>query len=185
MIPFLSRNVKIEMEDSEDGLAIKNGEQFNETFIAVLFENSEKFEIHETPDGTFIHTNDVAAELKLAKIMETNFPDSLDDVEDLVQKRLEETDEDMAHFFDMMVIRSGVQISDFRWSLSVHNSAKVIALSAIGELRGVPELSGKGLPCKKCGDTSTITRPIQTSSGDEPTKLEIRCLACQSSVIVG
>ena len=71
------------MEDSEDGLAIKNGEQFNETFIAVLFENSEKFEIHETPDGTFIHTNDVAAELKLAKIMETNFPDSLDDVEDL------------------------------------------------------------------------------------------------------
>jgi len=65
---------------------------------------------------------------------------------------------------------------DLMWALSKFADAKVIAKSSIDELRGTASEIARGAKCRACGKNETTMQAIQTSSGDEPPRLFIRCL---------
>lgn len=104
-----------------------------------------------------------------------------------VKLRKKETSAVHAAAFDDLVLRDATTGVDLMWSLSYYEAAKHVANRAINELRGVAEIVGEGFPCGKCGSRLTFARTVQLAAGDEPSQLEIRCLApgCRNSQIVG
>ena len=76
---------------------------------------------------------------------------------------------------------------DLMWALSYHESAKQIAKIGLRVILGEVVNIGKGMACEKCNSRNTIARPVQTNSGDEPTKLFIECLnpLCKFTRILG
>jgi len=99
--------------------------------------------------------------------------------------RLTERNETYASAFDKLIISANLIATRYMWALSCFKTQKSIANTAISEMRGLLSSVGRGVPCKQCSNTNTTIRPIQTNSGDEPTKIEITCYDCHKSTIVG
>lgn len=89
--------------------------------------------------------------------------------------------------YDRALARKGCTTVDLMWALPFHDSAKAPAYEALSETRGNSKTLGGGVPCPSCHSDQTISQPIQTNSGDEPTKLLVKCQnrSCGDSSIVG
>jgi hypothetical protein len=104
---------------------------------------------------------------------------------DLAARRLSEQSVPHAVAFDDLIFRATANPGnprymcrpvDLLWCLSFYDPAKPAALAAINALRGVHESIGGGYPCDKCEKLTAVLRPIQTSAGDEGTKMELICM---------
>lgn len=112
-----------------------------------------------------------------------------DEAVDLAKLHMNETSRVHADAFKSLLNNDGVRHTavDFMWTLSYYEESKRPALAAIGEMRGTFENIGTGFPCDKCGNCHTVARPVQTSAGDEGTKLQVECLvpSCRHVQVMG